>query len=106
MVVKYKAENKTTSSPQPSAQPIAFNNIMALPTATVNAVFNALCEVGQTRAVELEKYGSKTLLDKSDDEKDVGNQCLKPFSNSLGPGDVRKLTNFSPTELKHNSRYH
>lgn len=80
-MVKYKVESKTISASQLSAQLITFNNIMTLPTDTVNAASNALCKVAQMRAAELKKYDGKTLLDSLDDEKKVENQILKSFFN-------------------------
>lgn len=52
---------------------------MALPTETVNAVLNILCQASQERSEELLKFCGKNLIQDSDEKK----QCENPLYKSV-----------------------
>lgn len=72
---------------------------MRLPTLYVNDAFITVCKVAQNRAEELESFESKTLVDSSEDEKEMENTLSKSFLNSIGSDGVRKMTDFTPVEF-------
>lgn len=67
----------------------------------IQSAFDALCEVADQRATELEQFEGATPLDSSDDETISASPIYDSFLNSIGPNGIHKMTNFSPTEVTH-----
>lgn len=65
-----------------------------------NPAFNALFQVADDRANELERFGQTQVLDSSDDEIDSVRPIYDGFFSNVQTNGILKMTNSSPMELE------
>lgn len=63
------------------------------------SVFNALCQVAEKRADEIEQFGNAENKDSSDVDQDSQHPVHYQFCSSIGPEGIHKMTVFSPDEI-------
>lgn len=73
---------------------------MPLPDHSVNAAFNALCQVAKVCAEELEKFEGRNIIRSSDEGREYSNPLFQSFLKSIESAGVHVVTMFSPGELK------